>query len=186
MELTHRLDAAMARRELLWLGAMAGIGSALMPRLALAADNPELLPRVRDVIERWVGPGKFPGMIASLGLPGREPHYVARGTEGFIDQDVITPDSLFRIYSMTKPITGMAAMMLIDEGKLGLDQPLADVLPRYAQMQVQVTPDGSITDLRPAKTPITMRQLDNPHIGSSAIRSSSAGRSENGVPGCRR
>ena len=71
----------------------------------------------------------------------------------------VRPDSLFRIYSMTKPITGMAAMMLIDEGKLGLDQPLADILPKFAKMQVQVTPDGSITDLRPAKTAITIRHL---------------------------
>ena len=159
MDAMHRLDAAMARRQVLWLGAMAGISAAAMPRLALAADDPELLPRVRQVIESWVGPGKFPGMIASLGLPGRDPHYVARGTDGFVDRDTITPDSLFRIYSMTKPVTGMAAMMLIDEGKLGLDQPLADILPQYARMQVQVTPDGSITDLRPARQPITMRHL---------------------------
>jgi CubicO group peptidase (beta-lactamase class C family) len=60
---------------------------------------------------------------------------------------------------MTKPITGMAAMMLVEEGKLGLDQPLADLLPKFAKMQVQVTPDGSITELRAAKNPITIRQL---------------------------
>jgi CubicO group peptidase (beta-lactamase class C family) len=68
-------------------------------------------------------------------------------------------DSLFRVYSMTKPVTGMAAMILIDEGRLRLDQPVSDVLPKFAKMQVQVTPDGSITDLRPAKTPITIRHL---------------------------
>jgi CubicO group peptidase (beta-lactamase class C family) len=53
----------------------------------------------------------------------------------------------------------MATMMLIDEGKLTLDTPLSAILPKYAKMQVQVTPDGSITDLRPAKTPITIRHL---------------------------
>ncbi|HBM05711.1 MAG TPA: serine hydrolase, partial [Erythrobacter sp.] len=52
-----------------------------------------------------------------------------------------------RIYSMTKPITGMAAMMLIDEGRLGLDQPIAELLPAYADMQVQKTYDGSVTDV---------------------------------------
>ena len=83
MDAMHRLDAAMARRQVLWLGAMAGISAAAMPRLALAADDPELLPRVRQVIESWVGPGKFPGMIASLGLPGRDPLAVRVGHSTF-------------------------------------------------------------------------------------------------------
>jgi len=152
-------NPALARRELMRLGALVGLGAAFAPRLAWATSEPELLPQVRAVIERWVGPGKFPGMVAALGRPGKATHYVARGSDGFTDLDPMTPDSLFRIYSMTKPVTGMAAMLLIGEGKVGLDQPLADVLPKYAKMQVQVTPDGSITDLRPAKTPITMRHL---------------------------
>ena len=153
------MGPALDRRELLRLGMLAGLGLSFAPTLAFAADQPNALPNVTQVIESWVGPGKFPGMVATLGLPGREAQYVARGSEGFTDPDTMTPDSLFRIYSMTKPITGMAAMMLIDEGKLGLDQPLADILPKYANMQVQVTPDGSITDLRPAKNPILIRNL---------------------------
>jgi len=153
------MNSAIARRELLRLGALAGLGAALTPRLAWAVSDPELMPQVRAVIERWVGPGKFPGMIAALGLPGKEPQFIARGSEGFTDADPVTPDSLFRIYSMTKPITGMAAMLLIGEGKLKLDQPLADILPKFAKMQVQVTPDGSITDLKPARTQITIRHL---------------------------
>lgn len=157
-----RLEAAMDRRVLLRLGAAAGLGAgltAMLPGLARAASQPELLPKVRAVIERWVGPGKFPGMIASLGLPGRDPEYVARGTEGFVDTDPVTPDSLFRIYSMTKPVTAMAAMHLIAQGKMGLDQPVSDILPRFAHMQVQNTYDGSITELHAAKRPITMRHL---------------------------
>ena len=153
------MEAGLDRRALLRMGAAAGLGAAFLPRLALAAEQPDMMVHVRELIERWVGPGKFPGMIASLGLPGRETQYVARGSEGFTDADAITQDSLFRIYSMTKPITGMAAMMLIDDGKLGLDQPLADILPKFSNMQVQVTPDGSLTDLRSAKAPITMRHL---------------------------
>lgn len=153
------LSARLARREILRLGAMAGLSGAFMPRLAFAASRPDRLPHVAAVIERWVGPGKYPGMVATLGLPGQEAQYILRGSEGFTDLDPMTPNSLFRIYSMTKPITGMATMMLIDEGKLGLDQPLADILPKFAKMQVQVTPDGSITELKPAKTPITIRQL---------------------------
>jgi CubicO group peptidase (beta-lactamase class C family) len=153
------IEAALDRRAILELGAAAGIGAALMPELARAADRPELLSHVRDLIARWVGPGKFPGMVASLGLPGREPEFAARGTQGFLDTAPVTPDSLFRIFSMTKPVTGMATMLLIDEGKLGLDQPLYDILPKFRDMQVQVTPDGSVSDLRPAKNPIRIRNL---------------------------
>ena len=157
-----RFDSpAMVRREVLRLGALAGLGAAFMPALARAItiDGPNISPRVTALVERWVGPGKFPGMVAALGLPGRETQYAVRGTDGFIDLAPLTPDSLFRIYSMTKPVTGMAAMMLIDEGKLKLDQPVSDILPKYAKMKVQVTPDGSITELKPAKTAITIRHL---------------------------
>jgi CubicO group peptidase (beta-lactamase class C family) len=69
------------------------------------------------------------------------------------------PDSLYRIYSMTKPITGMAAMMLIDEGKLGLDQPIAELLPAYAKMRVLKNPSGPLEDTVAAERPITVRHL---------------------------
>jgi CubicO group peptidase (beta-lactamase class C family) len=153
------LKAELGRRELLRLGAMAGLGAAFMPRLAWAAAQPSLMPQVTALIERWVGPGKFPGMVAALGLPGRQTQYVSRGSDSFTDLDPQGPDSLYRIYSMTKPITGMATMLLIGEGKLRLDQPVADILPKFAKMQVQKTYDGSITDLEPAKSQITIREL---------------------------
>ncbi|WP_240197900.1 serine hydrolase [Novosphingobium sp. P6W] len=153
------LEAAMDRRALLGMAGAAGLGAALMPKLAWAAAQPELLPKVRAVVERWTGPGRFPGMVASLGLPGREPEFVARGSEGFNDPDTVTPDSLFRIYSMTKPVTAMAAMQLIAQGRLGLDQPVYEILPKFRTMQVQDTYDGSVTALHPAPRPITMRHL---------------------------
>ena len=147
------------RRDFIKVGALTA-AAGLWPRMALAqARSPEFMPNTAAFVSRWVGPGKFPGIVCSLGLPGRPTQYVVRGTDSFTDMDALSPDSLFRIYSMTKPITGMAAMLLIDEGKIGLDQPLADILPKFAKMQVQVTPDGSITDLRPAKARITMRHL---------------------------
>ncbi|MEO6092348.1 MAG: serine hydrolase domain-containing protein [Novosphingobium sp.] len=155
--------AALDRRGLLRLGGMAAAAAALPTGFgsawAMPARRPPTTAHLAAAVERWVGAGKFPGIVASLGLPGREAEFVSRGTEGFTDADPVTPDSLFRIYSMTKPITGMAAMMLIAEGKLGLDQPLAEILPAFAHMQVQVTPDGSITDVRPARTAITIRNL---------------------------
>ena len=154
----HR-DTILARRDVLRLGLLGGLAAPLLPRLALAANRPDLMPHVAEVVARWVGPGKFPGLVASLGRKGTETRFIARGTEGFADPDPVTPDSLFRIYSMTKPVTGMAAMMLVDDGKLGLDQPLADILPKFARMQVQDSYDGSLTAVHPARAPITIRNL---------------------------
>ncbi|MEM8725167.1 MAG: serine hydrolase domain-containing protein, partial [Pseudomonadota bacterium] len=66
---------------------------------------------------------------------------------------------LYRIYSMTKPITGMAIMMLIDDGLLTLDQPLSDVLPKFKDTQVLVDPEGPLDDTVAPEREITMRHL---------------------------
>lgn len=152
------LEVALHRRALLQLGAFAGL-SAFAPGLAQAATRPDMLPHVRALLAKWVGPGKFPGLIASLGRPGQPAEFVTLGSEGFTDPDPMTPDSLFRIYSMTKPITGMAAMQLISQGKIGIDQPVYDILPQFREMKVQDKYDGSITALHDAPRPITMRHL---------------------------
>ena len=151
--------APLDRRAALRLGVFAGLGAISLPRLAFAADQPAAWPRLTELVERWVGPGRFPGMVVALGLAGRDPEFIARGADSFTDLDPQGPDSLYRIYSMTKPITGMATMMLIDEAKLRLDQPIAEILPRFAHMRVQTTYDGPITDVEAALRPITIRHL---------------------------
>ena len=151
---------AISRRGLIGsFGALAGVS--LMPRIAFGSAAAEArFPQVARMLDGYVSAGKLPGMIAALGWGASEPPLdIARGTMAKGDAPALGMDSLFRIYSMTKPITGMAAMMLVDEGRLKLDQPIADLLPAYGRMQVQVTGDGSITDLRPARTAITVRHL---------------------------
>lgn len=153
-------EQGFQRREALRMATFAALSGLLVPsRLVAANVAPELAGNLQNFARKWVGPGKLPGMVIALGLPGRETRYIALGSQGFIDTDAMGPDTLFRIYSMTKPVTGMAAMLLVDEGKLALDQPIADFLPRFGKMMVQITPDGSVTDLRPAKTQITVRHL---------------------------
>src|SRR3546814_3322167 len=71
----------------------------------------------------------------------------------------VGPDTLWRLYSMTKPVTVMAALLLIEDGRMGLDPPIADVLPAFAQLMVQDTPDGSIPAGHPQKTPFNVRML---------------------------
>jgi CubicO group peptidase (beta-lactamase class C family) len=147
------------RRALLGNATLLGLGATL-PRAAYARPLPaSRFPNVTAFVDAYVSSRKVPGMLAALGFGREDPTIIARGVEGFADADPQSPDTLYRLYSMTKPVTGMAAMILIDEGKLGLDQPLGEILPKFANMQVQVTPDGSLSEVRPAKTPITIRHL---------------------------
>lgn len=157
-------DPALDRRALLRSGALFG-GGALLAGSPLAAvfakvgPSDPAWPAVSAMIERYVGARKVANMVATLGWGRKEPDYIARGALAIGQPAMAGPDSLYRIYSMTKPITGMAAMILIDEGKLGLDQPIAEILPAYSKMMVQKTADGSVTDLVPAARPITVRHL---------------------------
>ena len=154
---------SLSRRALLrggaWLTAGAALVGAPMARIALAREAGAEWQNVSAMVQKYVSERKVANMVATLGWGEKDPLYIAHGTlaiGGAVEADA---DSLYRIYSMTKPITGMAAMILVDEGKLGLDQPIAELLPAYANMQVQKTYDGSLTDLVPAERPITVRHL---------------------------
>jgi len=153
----------LSRRALLrsgaWLTAGASLAGSPFGSLAFARDTTRSWPAVTSLIEKYAGARKVANMVATLGWGDRAAQVISQGTLAIGGEAKAGADSLYRIYSMTKPITGMAAMMLIDEGKIGLDQPLADVLPAYSSMMVQKTYDGSVTDLVPAERPITMRML---------------------------
>ena len=159
-------DLDFSRRDLLRNSAFLSGAAALsalpfgssIAKAAKAAGIEGQWPAVTAMIERYVAGRKISGMIAALGWRDQRPGFIARGLEGFDDKDPDGPDSLFRAYSMTKPVTGMAAMMLIDDGKLKLDQPLADIVPEFAKMQVAIDPKVSL-DARPATHQITIRHL---------------------------
>ena len=156
---------AFSRRSLLRGGAFLTAGAALsglpMGRIARAQGMQGMgWDNVASLVDAYVGPGKVANMVAALGWGAQDPVYIARGNLALgATSPRADADSLYRIYSMTKPVTGMATMMLIDDGKLGLDQPLAEILPAFAKMHVQKTYDGSVTDLVPAERPITIRHL---------------------------
>jgi CubicO group peptidase (beta-lactamase class C family) len=129
---------------------------AMMPRGIPAAV---LLPETQALFDGYVRDGKMPGIVAAYGL-GRLPTlYPAAGKIGPAPDSLAAgPDSLWRVYSMTKPITAAAAMILIEEGKIGLDDPVSKYIPAFARMTVLTSPDTSL-DAVPAKSPITIREL---------------------------
>lgn len=80
----------------------------------------------------------------------------ALGYRDVARSDTMRPDAIFQIYSMTKPITSAAALVLLEEGKLGLEDPVSRYLPAFAKMQVL---EGDAAQVRPAARPITIKHL---------------------------
>jgi len=99
-----------------------------------------------------------PGTVAAIGRGTQAPDFLSTGALAFDNPAPVAEDSLFRAYSMTKPITGIAAMMLIEDGKLKLDQNIADFLPGFANPRVLTDPEKSL-GARAAAGPITIRNL---------------------------
>lgn len=158
------IDNCLTRRAMLRNSALLGAGAALAATpaaSALAQAVPGGWYSVDGVLRDYVSARKVAGMVAALGWRQEDPAFLAHGVDSLTGTRASDANSLYRIYSMTKPITGMAAMMLVDEGKISLDQPISDFLPAFAKMQVQKKADGAITpdNLEPAARPITLRHL---------------------------
>ena len=149
-------EAMIARRALLralgWLGA-----AGLMPDGVLAG-RPQAFPAVQALLDGYLARGLLPGAMASVGFGLAPPRYLTAGTIAFDSRRPVDATALWRAYSMTKPITGMMAMMLIGEGRFGLDTPVSEFIPAFARMRVLTHPETSL-DSVPARTPITIRNL---------------------------
>ncbi len=166
MENRNLIDPILSRRALFRTAAYgAGISAlASLPfgRELLAHNIDENWPNVSALAEKYLTERKVANLYMTFGWGQDEHlHHVGGGTLALNSDVEVDENSLYRIYSMTKPVTGIAAMILIDEGVLGLDQPVHEILPAYKDMMVQVEYDGAITEdnLEPAKSHITVRHL---------------------------
>ncbi|MXP24534.1 serine hydrolase [Altererythrobacter indicus] len=154
----------ISRRNLLRgtaLLAAGGAFSGLPFGKSVFAQTPQKWAHVEALIARYVSSGKVANIVAALGREQQATQFYAQGTDSLRGVRPSDQNSIYRIYSMTKPVTGMAAMILVDEGLMGLDQPISDFLPKFRKMQVQKVYDGPITpdNLEPAIRPVTIRHL---------------------------
>lgn len=108
-------------------------------------------------LDKFVGDGAVPGAVIVVQQRSGDLHYVVSGGPRYDSDSPIKDDTLFRMYSMTKPITGVAVMMLIERGLLGLDQPLKEILPEFSNMEVLESAEPWQT--RAARNPILIRHL---------------------------
>lgn len=131
----------------------------------------ERLARLRGLLERQVGSGVVPGLLAVLARHG-EVHVEAVGRLAFDGAGSDTPmtiDTICRLGSMSKPIVGACAMTLVEDCSLRLDDPVEDLLPELADMTVLVDPKGPLDATVPAVRPITVRDVLVGTLGTGMV-----------------
>jgi CubicO group peptidase (beta-lactamase class C family) len=141
------------------LAAVFAAGCAAQSVQAVAAAEREAQTQLRARLERLVAEGRIPGATVMIAQNSRT---LADVTAGYRDVEARAPlfrDSIFRLYSMSKPITSVAILMLAEQGKLALDDPAEKYLPEWRDMRVYVS--GGMADMvtEPVERPITIGDL---------------------------
>ena len=128
-----------------------------------AAPSPARLERLSGFFENEVATGKLAGAIVLIQRHGRPIYFKCFGVRDVATKQPMTADTIFALHSMTKPITSLAAMMLIDNGKLALADPVSKYIPAFAAVKVGVdskTESGdSVLKLVPPNRPVTIEDL---------------------------
>jgi CubicO group peptidase (beta-lactamase class C family) len=115
--------------------------------------SPVRLERLGAVMQGEVQRGRLPGAVAFIARRGRIGYFESFGQRDPAVASPMTKDAIFRIYSMTKPITSVAAMMLWEEGRFLLGDPVAKYLPEFSNLQVAVERDGQLERVPAAREP---------------------------------
>jgi CubicO group peptidase (beta-lactamase class C family) len=114
--------------------------------------------QLKTIVEESVANGDLAGAVVVVYRNG-ETECAAAGWRDIENRLPVERDTIFRIASMTKPITSVAALMLIDEGRIGLNDPISRVAPEFENMRVLRSPDGPLNDTVAANRPITFEDL---------------------------
>jgi len=138
-------------------------GSAQSSASASASFSRQRLERVGDYIRSEIAAGTMPGAVILIQQHGRPVYFESFGVRDVESRRPMTPDTIFRLFSMSKPITSVAAMMLVDDGKLSLDDPVAKYIPAFANVKVGVEMSDESgqrpLSLEPLRRPITIEDL---------------------------
>ncbi len=152
-----------------------------MTELASAAPAevglcPDRLQRMLSVLQADIDRGRLPGAVALVARRGKVALFESLGQRDPAAGSAMTRDAIFRIYSMTKPVVSVAAMMLMEQGKLLLSDPVSRFLPEYAGQKVALERNGKVElqdVLRPATVHDLLRHtagLTYEFLGSAAVQ----------------
>ncbi|EIM03333.1 hypothetical protein RHOFW104T7_14385 [Rhodanobacter thiooxydans] len=117
------------------------------------------LQRLHDFMDKATGDDGYLGGVTLLARNGRLVDWQAYGHRDLARREPMRKDAIFRIYSMSKTVTSVAVMLLVEEGKLGLDDPLSRYLPGFDAPQVLIGGSVDAPKLRPADKPVTLHAL---------------------------
>ena len=141
--------------SLLSLGAQADIKLTKPERVGMSSER---LKRVGEAMRRMIADEQIPGTVTLIARKGKVVHFEANGLRDIARKLPMQKDTIFRLYSQSKPVTGVAVMMLFEEGRFLLSDPVSKYLPEFANMQVYAgTKDGEVIT-EPAR-PMTIHQL---------------------------
>ncbi|MCK9515728.1 MAG: serine hydrolase domain-containing protein [Ottowia sp.] len=129
--------------------------------MALAGFDQDRLAQIKRHFSAYVDDGRLPGWQVRVTRRGEVVYHENHGWRDVENQLPVEDDTVFRIYSMTKPVTSVAAMMLYEEGRFELTDPLADYLPAFADMRVYAGGPALKPVTRPATEPIRIWNLLN-------------------------
>jgi CubicO group peptidase (beta-lactamase class C family) len=117
------------------------------------------LAQIAPALQGVIDAGDLSGFVTLIWRKGEELQFNALGHRNIETGAPMTRDTLFRIASMTKPVTSIAAMMLMEEGKLRLDDPISKWAPEFAEMRMLKDPTGPVEDTYPSPRQITVEDL---------------------------
>ena len=108
--------------------------------LGFAADR---MPRIREAVQRHVDAGEVSGVVTLVARRGKIAHFEAYGLQDLESKKPMPKDGIFRLASMSKPITAAAVMMMVEEGKLRLTDPVSRFIPEFKGSKVAVPKPGA-------------------------------------------
>jgi CubicO group peptidase (beta-lactamase class C family) len=169
-------------RDLAMILASAGLLATMLPLPSTAGQmstgkpeeagmSTERLQRIHQAMERHIEAGEISGAVTLVARHGKIVHFQAHGLMDLDTRTSMMPDAIFRIASMTKPITGVAVLMMVEEGRIRLNDPVSKFIPEFKDTKVAVPRDSispSPSDQRggdpgfylvPAYREITIRDL---------------------------
>ena len=120
-----------------------GLPRAVPEEIGMSAAR---LERIAPTMQRWVDAGKIPCALTMIAREGKLVHFQKIGWQDIASATPIEFDTIFRIYSMTKPITSVAVMMLYEEGHFQLTSPVSEFIPAFKDMKVYANHGDAIVD----------------------------------------
>ena len=130
-----------------------GLPTAIPEEVGVSAER---LKRIRPVMQNYIDNGRIPGFLTVVARRGKIVHFETIGMRDIENNKPIEADTIFRIHSMSKPITSVAVMMLYEEGHFQLDTPVSNFIPEFKNMKVYNEDQTEILD---AKKAVTIKHL---------------------------